>query len=322
MKNDDDILKKVLTTHLSRDKKRILSEHDVVTEHLKKQWDTTSGIYMMQNETKKRILNHILEERYQKISFATYFKRYNMVASIALILAMGSFILWNQSVKETIYVITSGRQSMESFNLPDGTSVMLNAGSKLTYPECFSGKTREVTLSGQAFFNVQHDKKHPFIVKTSSMDITAVGTSFEVFSMEEDSYSEMILIDGAVRVNTKKAGSQGSEFNVLPNHKLVCLADGTTAIEEINANNYSAWRHGGKPHFKDEPLSMIIPRLESWYGVTIECPADVAEKYKFTFTIHSESLELLLTMMTSSSSVAYQKRENKFVLYEKQKSSK
>lgn len=322
MKEEDDILKKVLTEHLSGEEKRIISEQGIVSQFLKKQWDATSGTVMMQSETKKQILNRILQKKYTQISFTNYFRRYGMIASVALLLAMCSIMIWSRPEKETIYVITSGRQSTESINLPDGTSVLLNAGSKLTYPAHFSGKTREVDLIGQAFFNVQHDKEHPFIVKTNNMDITAVGTSFEVFCMDGDSYSEMVLVDGEVKVNTQKAGIHGGVFKVLPNRKLICLADGTTAIEKVNANNYSAWRHGGKPRFKDEPLSMIIPRLESWYGTTIECPADVSEKYKFTFMIHSESLELLFTIMTKSSPIRYTKRENKFVLYEKQESNK
>lgn len=322
MKEKDDILKKVLTEQLSEDEKRILSEQGIVSQFLKKQWDATSETVMMQSEMKKRILNHILQHTQTIVSFSDYFRRYGMIASVALLLVMCSVMVWSRPEKETIYMITSGRQSTESINLPDGTSVLLNAGSKLTYPKYFSGKTREIHLTGQAFFNVQHDKEHPFIVKTNNMDITAVGTSFEVFSMDGDPYSEMILVDGEVKVNTKKAGANGGEFKVLPNNKLICLADGTTAIKKVNANDYSAWRHGGKPRFKDEPLSMIIPRLESWYGTTIECPADVAEKYKFTFMIHSESLELLFTIMAKSSPIAYQKGENKFVLHEKQESNK
>lgn len=314
---EDEILKKLFTEHLSRDEKRIISEQEIVSKFLKRQWDATSGVAMMRSEIKKQILNHILEEKHRKLSLSYYFGRYGMIASVALLITMGSFMLWNQSEKTTIYVITSGRQSTESLDLPDGTSVILNAGSKLTYPERFSGKTREVSLTGQAFFNVQHDKEHPFIVKTNSMDVTAVGTSFEIFSMNGDSYSELILVDGAVKVNTEKAGINGGEFKVLPNSKLICQADGTTAIEKVNANNYSAWRHGGKPHFKDEPLSMIIPRLENWYGITIECPEEVAVKYKFTFMIHNESPELLFTIMAKSSPIAYKKGENKFVLYEK-----
>ena len=122
--------------------------------------------------------------------------RYGWVASIALLLICGTLSLMLLSRKaepEVWYVLNSGRQSMDSVRLADGTLVMLNAGSRLTYPKEFSGYKREVTLSGQAFFSVHPDKAHPFVVKTKNMDVTALGTAFEVFSFDGDESVETVL---------------------------------------------------------------------------------------------------------------------------------
>lgn len=161
--------------------------------------------------------------------------------------------------------------------------------------------------------------EHPFIVKTKSMDIKALGTSFEVFSVDSTSYAEMILSDGAVEVSTKKSEGEGDVYLVFPDEKLTYELNGKAEIEKVDADQYSAWYRGGKPSFKNEKLAMILPRLESWYGIHIECPDALADKYSFTFSIHDESLELLLNIISKSSPVSYHRRGEGFILFEKQK---
>lgn len=243
---------------------------------------------------------------------------FGVAASLALLVSLGYWFAGNgQADPQIVYVVSAGRQSMEAFYLPDGSHVSLNAGSKLTYPEHFSGKHREISLSGQAFFKVHHDPQHPFIVKTKTMDVKALGTSFEVFTVDSASYTEMILTDGAVEVSTKRDEGEGDVYLVKPDEKLAYEMNGEAKIEKVDAKQYSSWYLGGKPSFKNEKLAMILPRLESWYGVRIDCPEEVADKYSFTFSIHNESVELLLNIISNSSPVSYQRREGGFVLHEK-----
>ena len=83
--------------------------------------------------------------------------------------------------------------------LPDGTKVFLNAGSRLVYPENFTGKTREVFLVGEAFFDVSHDQKHPFIVQVSDLRVKVLGTRFNVSAYPSDNVIETVLAEGKVR---------------------------------------------------------------------------------------------------------------------------
>lgn len=316
--NEEEILKKVLSGSMSGEERKSISEQDPVMRHLKKQWDDPANDLSLSPSARERLLGQITKRINNPKNVMQRWRYFGVAASLALLVSLGYWFAGNgQADPQIVYVVSAGRQSMEAFYLPDGSHVSLNAGSKLTYPEHFSGKHREISLSGQAFFKVHHDPQHPFIVKTKTMDVKALGTSFEVFTVDSASYTEMILTDGAVEVSTKRDEGEGDVYLVKPDEKLAYEMNGEAKIEKVDAKQYSSWYRGGKPSFKNEKLSMILPRLESWYGVRIDCPEEVADKYSFTFSIHNESVELLLNIISNSSPVSYQRREGGFVLHEK-----
>lgn len=317
------LIEKLLTHSLSPEERARLNELQQVETAIKKQWESTFGQYtdVIKEE---RILNKILREikKENTGSFIKTINRYSWVASLALLLICGTLsvvLLTRPNDPEMMYVVNSGRQSMDSVRLPDGTFVMLNAGSRLTYPEKFIGKNREVALSGQAFFDVHKDSEHPFIVKTKDMNVTALGTSFEVFSFDCDKSMEAILLSGKVKVETKNPTGEEvtGEYILKPNEKLTYAANGKVAIEQVDANSYSAWRVGGRLSFKNEKLSMILPRLEKWYGQKIHCSEKIANYYRFTFTVRTEPLDLILNIMSHSAPLSYKLKSNEeYVLKE------
>lgn len=316
--NEKEILKKVLSGSMSGEERKSISEQDPVMRHLKKQWDDPANDLSLSPSARERLLGQITKRINNPKNVMQRWRYFGVAASLAILVSLGYWFAGNgQADPQIVYVVSAGRQSMEAFYLPDGSHVSLNAGSKLTYPEHFSGKHREISLSGQAFFKVHHDPQHPFIVKTKTMDVKALGTSFEVFTVDSASYTEMILTDGAVEVSTKRDEGEGDVYLVKPDEKLAYEMNGEAKIEKVDAKQYSSWYLGGKPSFKNEKLAMILPRLESWYGVRIDCPEEVADKYSFTFSIHNESVELLLNIISNSSPVSYQRREGGFVLHEK-----
>lgn len=315
--NEEKIIKKVLAGQLTDKEKEFLAGQEPVLRHLKEQWDEP-GESFFSLAAKERVLERVTRKIHSRNIFREYWVKYAVAASLALLISVSSWLAGESGAdRQTVYVVSAGRQSMESFYLPDGSYVSLNAGGKLTYSESFDGKKREVLLSGQAFFEVYHDPAHPFIVKTKSMDIKALGTAFEVFCVDSLSYAEMILAEGAVEVSTKKEQGKGDILLVKPDEKLVYEMNGKAEIVKVDAEMYTSWRRDGKPNFKNEKLRMILPRLESWYGTSIKCPAELSDKYSFTFSIHDESLELLLDIISKSSPVSYHKKGDDFILYEK-----
>ena len=92
---------------------------------------------------------------------------------------------------------------LSTITLPDGSKVILNAGTTITYPNAFVSKNREVEINGEAFFEVAHDAEHPFIVKANQINVEVLGTQFNVKAYEEDDWIEVSLSEGKVEVQSK-----------------------------------------------------------------------------------------------------------------------
>lgn len=315
-KRGKELVKKLLNNSLSPEDREELNRQGFVQRALHTQWKEASDIYTDVSK-EKRILNNIMHKIKKESSSRSKqaLNKYALVASVALLLICGtlSILLFTQRpTPEIWYVLNSGRQSMDSVQLADGTFVILNAGSKLTYPKHFTGEQREVKLSGQAFFRIQPNRKSPFVVKTKNMDITALGTSFEVFSYDTDVNVETTLLNGIIKVEPKDDRDiVKGEYILSPNEKLSCN-QGKVRIEHVDANTYSAWRTGGRLVFKNETLAMILPRLEKWYGQKIECSSKMANHYRFTFTLRNEPLDLILNIMSHSAPITYNLKSNDY----------
>lgn len=100
-----------------------------------------------------------------------------------------------------------------------------------------------------------------------------------------------------------------------PNEMLVFDKQANTVrVKTVNAEEYSGWRNGVLS-FENERLSMILTRLEPWFGRKIKCPKEIAEKYRFTFKVRDESLERILFMLSNTSPIKYREKDNEYELY-------
>ena len=201
---------------------------------------------------------------------------------------------------------------MESVQLSDGTTVQIGPGSTLTYPSSFTGKTRTVRLNGQAFFDVAKNPSCPFIVETSDLSVQALGTAFELFSYARDNRSEVILLNGKVKIGVDDPQTKQAAFYLLdPNEKLMIDKQNNKVTKwNVDADKYTAWRKQWIISFENEKLSMIIPRLEQWFGQQIMCPKELIDRYRFTFKVRDESLDRILFMMSESSPLQIEKLQN------------
>jgi len=145
--------------------------------------------------------------------------------------------------------------------LADGTSVLLNAASGITFPNAFTGNERTVSLYGEAYFKVKHDPAHPFIVKAGSSTVKVLGTNFNIRAYNDDAQTKVTLIQGKVNVNDKmvlKPGQQAVVENGISN--LLPHPDMEEALAwKNNEFNFNGW---------DVPA--ILSMLSQWYNFTIE----------------------------------------------------
>lgn len=293
-----------------------------VTHEMLKQWSGVEDYAKQDGVDPRKIWKMIGKETRRKSSYRKnrFYVWYSKVATIALLIGLAGMIYFNldRNSLPPIYVVTTGIRNIEPVVLPDGTTVQLGPGSKLVYPERFTGKERKVTLDGQAFFNVEKDNSCPFLIQTHSMEVEVLGTAFELFSYSIENRSEAILFQGKIRVNLVNPDSdKRTELILLPNDKIEYnLRDKKVTHTQVNADTYTSWRKRGILTFENESLSMIIPRLEQWYGRKIICEKEVAGNYKFTFKVRDEPLDRILFMMQESSPIRYrQSEEGDFTLY-------
>ena len=148
-----------------------------------------------------------------------------------------------------------------TLTLSDGTKVFLNAETKLKFPTIFKGDQRVVELEGEAYFEVRKDEAHPFIVKTVSMNVRVLGTSFNVRSYVNEHDVTATLVEGKVAVSDGEV-----EKMLVPGEQAVYIKEtGKMEVKEVDVSLYTAW-HSGKFIFRNETLEDMMIYLSRWYG--------------------------------------------------------
>ena len=175
-----------------------------------------------------------------------------------------------------------------TFYLPDGTTVMLNSGSELTYPNSFDQETdRTVELHGEGFFVVARDIKKPFRVHTGSYLTTALGTSFNISSNQEK--VQVALVTGKVKVSRGK-----SSVLLAPGE----MADCNLVVGDINKKAYDAeavlgWKEG-TIKFQSSNIGEVSELLEHWYGIKVRIDPALPLDMKVTGTFNNENLKSIV----------------------------
>lgn len=167
----------------------------------------------------------------------------------------------NASIINKITTPTGGQYKLV---LADGTRVFLNSESELTFPGRFSGKQREVRLKGQAYFEVAHDAKHPFIVTTQQQQLTVLGTHFDVNAYSDQSV-KTTLAEGSVVLLQP---STGISQPLKPDQQAALLSTGFN-VKRVITSDEIAWIDG-MFIFKQTPLKEAMQQISRWYGVEVD----------------------------------------------------
>ena len=186
-----------------------------------------------------------------------------MAACIALLIAVG-------------IVFTDGAVSIEApygeqltHELPDGSTVTLNSGTRISYAQAFGDETRQVKLvHGEVFFDVTKSEK-PFSVQTFNGTVTVLGTSFNVRAWPSDAATDVAVASGTVRVAIHDAPDQALILEAGESARLADQEDAPVALETVNTENALSWRHGSFK-FSNHPLGTIIDELERRFDVRIK----------------------------------------------------
>ncbi|TAJ14313.1 DUF4974 domain-containing protein [Marinilabiliaceae bacterium JC017] len=206
--------------------------------------------------------------------------------------------------------------SKSSVLLPDGSEVMLNSGSTLSYPVSFSESKRLVELSGEGFFKVAHDQSKPFVVNAKDMEITVLGTEFNVMAYDDFDRTETTLVAGKVML--KKAGDVSEKVVILKPGQKASLKDNVMKIEKANIELETNWTEN-KFYFESIPFHELMARLEKWYDVEIEFDHEAFSNLTYTGKFRNEeTIWQVLDALQMTTPVRYKAGHRKvFITYKK-----
>ena len=195
----------------------------------------------------------------------------------------------------------SGKQAEEAYNpIGDGTRAWLNAGSSITYPLHF-GSRRCVTVTGEVFFEVAPDSRHPFVVSVSGVELTVLGTSFNIMAYDDEPSVETTLVTGSLRVV-----AEGEETLLSPGLQAgFDKSGGGLTVRKADVEACTMWRRGLLV-FYDEPLRSICRKLERWYGVEIDTSSPTLDGVLYTGMIKRHAtLNTIADLMNLTNDVVF-----------------
>jgi ferric-dicitrate binding protein FerR (iron transport regulator) len=203
--------------------------------------------------------------------------------------------------KETWVEIKAPAWTRAQFSLPDGTTGWITSNSSIKYNGNFNAD-RQVTLKGEAFFDVFKDKKRPFEVKTNEIFVSVLGTRFNIASYENENNVEVVLEEGKLVFNDKE---MNKSYTMKPNNLVIydkTLKD--FSIEVVQPHKYLSWTEG-KLIFRNDPLDVVAKRLERWYNIDVEVNVSSTEDIRWRATFLDEGLEDVLSIMKRSLPINY-----------------
>lgn len=211
---------------------------------------------------------------------------------------------------ETLFnTITIPRGGQYEVVLPDGTKVVLNAASSLTYPTQFNGKQRNVELKGEAYFEVAKRKAMPFVVKTSDIEIKVLGTHFNISSYQDDPAITTTLLEGSVSINKGnvttllKPGQQGISRSGV----------NTVSVQDANIEQVMGWTKGSFV-FADLSIKEVMKIASRWYDVDVEYQGDVQSKKFGGTTSRYKNITELLEYMKITGGINYKIEGRRVIL--------
>jgi len=237
-------------------------------------------------------------------------------AAAIILIPVLAFLFYTISEKDklTNQLATVSLDSMEViapvgsrtvFELSDGTMVHLNYGSRIKYPQNFSGETRSVVLTGEGYFEVAHNPDKPFVVSTGIIDVKAVGTVFNVNAYPENNEITTTLVEGKVLLEKQLPGENFIQLGTMKpgQHVIYNSITGKMNVNVGDVDKYIAWKDG-RLVFDNDPIEEVAQRLSRMFNVDIQVKNEVKE-YKYTVTFIDEPLFQILELLSIATPIDY-----------------
>lgn len=262
-------------------------------------------------ERKLQIKNR-LDERIHLLEQKKSFKRF-LVYGVASIFIGFVFILpfTNRFTHQELISFRNETDSIVNLMLIDGTKILLDINSEVSYPKDYSLTNRRISFKGQLYLDVKRCEKHPFLIDMEQMDIQVKGTSFSVSESREE--VKVMLESGRVDVRSKRSGE---EVQLQPGKMLLFNKEKETVLlDEIDMKSAFVWKENNLS-FKNEPLYKLVKTLSVFYNKQIEIESESIKQLLFSGEISREdSVESIMKLITFNSTIEYTVSGDRILLF-------
>lgn len=318
------LLEKYINNTINAEEREVLRSmvegmtHDELTEVLSDLWEnfepSTSGSYQSFEEFDKMLR----PEAHNTLVVSSVWKKVLRVAAIvALPLSIGCTVyMYNKAATmqdhlERNFVFSTKSGDCSEILLPDGTKVLLNSASTLSYPANYGMKDRRVLLSGEAFLEVEKDSLRPFIVDTKDIQVKVLGTTFNMKAYDNSDLVETTLIEGSVEVSSK----QNPPYKIVlkPDQKAVYLKKSDKLTLSSGDTNYETAWTTGKLIFRSASFWEMVNTLERKYGYTFIISGKLPEE-KFTGSFNEDNVSNILEILQQHYQFEFIKEPEKILI--------
>jgi transmembrane sensor len=293
------------------------------------EFNTETGLTVLTAKIKKHNPSFQWEKEVKQKYLFFYQPRYlRIAASVAFlfILVTGAFFVVNVLKQKSVAITWNEKKTVMGeksiITLLDGTKITLNADSKLKYPARFGEELREVSLEGEAYFEVIHDANKPFVVHTGGVSTKDLGTKFNISAFPNEENIVISLEEGKVEVSTNKSSAKKEDVVLSPKQQLVYNRENeTNTIEQFDLQKAIGWKDNILV-FDNEPLSKVLLPLERYFGVKFEIADQSLANRTIKANFRNESFWTVVKVLEKATGLTYKttKENNEFkkiVFYEK-----
>ncbi len=250
----------------------------------------------------------------QRVGFRKLQEQFSKIAAI-LIIPILLYTAYFQFFKIDTSALATSQQTItvnsqpgtiSNIILPDGSKVYLNAESSVSYPNYFNSSERNVSVKGEAYFEVVKNKHTPMIVSVGNVKLKVYGTSFNVNAFPSDKYAKVTLVEGSVSLSLSLGKIKGKdEFFIEPGQTVTFYDDSKKlVVENENAFLYTAWKDGTLV-FKNNTFDSVLTRLSRKFNVDIELKDQSLATIPMDATFRNENINEILRLLSLSTPFRY-----------------
>jgi transmembrane sensor len=245
-----------------------------------------------------------------------------IAASILLLFGIGTFYVEsrisepvladNVLVSRELVTITTANGEKKRVLLPDGSTVHLNAGSEMVFPQFFfkDDSVRTISFKGEAFFDIAPDTLKPFVINSGNAMVRVLGTRFNLRWFAEEPALSVVVEEG--RVLLQKSNSK-EELLITPGHIGEITKNGRVTKRDVYLSKYTSWTRG-RLVFSNHPIKSIKTELERWYGVSIQIQNEDYLESRYTGSFQDQPIEEVMKMIAYTVGFKYRIYEKNIVI--------